>query len=296
MFPRLDPEQYPIRDDQRFVLELLRAQHVLVVQGTGFNWPVPDHLRIVTLPRADDLTDAIGRLGDFLSTVTSGDLLTGLADRILGGAAAGQHHAGQPVRPAARGAGTVCSGSSTRWPGNARRDRGDTEPEKEAWVSDTLLEWGSCGQFAYVDGVPAGYVLYAPPAYVPRAVAFPTSPVSADAVLLMTRCADAGVRAAAGWAGCWSRAWRGMSCAAACARSRRSAAPRDARRPGRRAPTTAACCRRTTCSRSGSRPSARTRARRGCAWTSKTTVTWKEDVEYALERLLSSMQAPVLSR
>ncbi|HEV7206984.1 MAG TPA: pyridoxal phosphate-dependent aminotransferase [Jatrophihabitans sp.] len=70
VFPRLDPERYPIKDDQRFVLELLRAQHVLVVQGTGFNWPDPDHLRIVTLPRADDLTDAIGRLGAFLSEYT----------------------------------------------------------------------------------------------------------------------------------------------------------------------------------------------------------------------------------
>src|SRR5690349_23781734 len=49
-----------------------------------------------------------------------------------------------------------------------------------------LLEWGSCGKIVYVDGVPAGYVLYAPPLYVPRSVAFPTSPVSGDAVLLMT--------------------------------------------------------------------------------------------------------------
>ena len=65
-------------------------------------------------------------------------------------------------------------------------EAGDTEFEKEAWVSATLLEWGSCGKIAYVDGVPAGYVMFAPPAYVPRAVAFPTSPVSADAVLLMT--------------------------------------------------------------------------------------------------------------
>jgi alanine-synthesizing transaminase len=67
VFPRLDPEVHPIQDDQRFVLELLRAQHVLVVQGTGFNWPHTDHLRIVTLPRADDLTEAIGRIGEFLS-------------------------------------------------------------------------------------------------------------------------------------------------------------------------------------------------------------------------------------
>ena len=65
-------------------------------------------------------------------------------------------------------------------------ESGDTEFEKEAWVSATLLEWGSCGKLVYVDGVPAGYVMFAPPAYVPRAAAFPTSPVSADAVLLMT--------------------------------------------------------------------------------------------------------------
>jgi alanine-synthesizing transaminase len=68
VFPRLDPQRYPIRDDQRFVLELLRTQHVLVVQGTGFNWPHPDHLRIVTLPRSDDLEDAIGRIGEFLAS------------------------------------------------------------------------------------------------------------------------------------------------------------------------------------------------------------------------------------
>jgi alanine-synthesizing transaminase len=68
VFPKLDPEMYPIVDDRRFVLDFLRAEHVLVVQGTGFNWPRPDHLRIVTLPWAKDLTEAIGRLGHFLST------------------------------------------------------------------------------------------------------------------------------------------------------------------------------------------------------------------------------------
>ncbi len=65
-------------------------------------------------------------------------------------------------------------------------EAGDTAFEKESWVSATLLDWGSCGKVVYVDGVPAGFVMYAPPAYVPRSVAFPTSPVSADAVLLMT--------------------------------------------------------------------------------------------------------------
>ena len=70
---------------------------------------------------------------------------------------------------------------------NARaQDVGDPALEKEAWISSTLLDWGSCGKIVYVDGVPAGYVLYAPPVYVPRSLAFPTSPVSADAVLLMT--------------------------------------------------------------------------------------------------------------
>ena len=65
-------------------------------------------------------------------------------------------------------------------------EAGDTAFEKESWVSATLLEWGSCGKVVYVDSVPAGYVMFAPPMYVPRSVAFPTSPVSADAVLLMT--------------------------------------------------------------------------------------------------------------
>jgi GNAT superfamily N-acetyltransferase len=65
-------------------------------------------------------------------------------------------------------------------------EEGRTEVEKEAWVSATLLDWGSCGKIVYVDGVPAGYALYGPPAYLARSVAFPTSPVSADAVLLAT--------------------------------------------------------------------------------------------------------------
>ncbi|MFC7217260.1 pyridoxal phosphate-dependent aminotransferase [Streptomyces polyrhachis] len=66
MFPRLDPKVYPLRDDARMVLDLLRAEKIMVVQGTGFNWPAPDHFRIVTLPHKDDLTDAITRIGHFL--------------------------------------------------------------------------------------------------------------------------------------------------------------------------------------------------------------------------------------
>lgn len=70
--------------------------------------------------------------------------------------------------------------------GSRAHEMGDAGLEKEAWVSATLLEWGSCGKLVFVDGVPAGFAMFAPPAYVPRSVAFPTSPVSADAVLLMT--------------------------------------------------------------------------------------------------------------
>ncbi|MEI6301328.1 MAG: pyridoxal phosphate-dependent aminotransferase [Betaproteobacteria bacterium] len=66
LFPRLDLKMYPIKDDQQFILELLEEEKVLVVQGTGFNWPQPDHLRIVFLPNSDDLTEAIGRIARFL--------------------------------------------------------------------------------------------------------------------------------------------------------------------------------------------------------------------------------------
>ncbi|WP_026685600.1 pyridoxal phosphate-dependent aminotransferase [Azovibrio restrictus] len=66
MFPRLDPKMYPIEDDQAFIQELLVAERVLLVQGTGFNWPQPDHFRLVFLPHEDDLRDAIGRIARFL--------------------------------------------------------------------------------------------------------------------------------------------------------------------------------------------------------------------------------------
>ena len=66
LFPRFDPKIYPIEDDQQFILELLEEEKVLVVQGSGFNWPHPDHIRVVFLPIADDLTEAIGRIARFL--------------------------------------------------------------------------------------------------------------------------------------------------------------------------------------------------------------------------------------
>jgi len=67
-FPRLDPKMYPIVDDEKFVLDLLVQEKILVVQGTGFNWPRPDHFRIVTLPRVTDLEEAIGRIARFLAS------------------------------------------------------------------------------------------------------------------------------------------------------------------------------------------------------------------------------------
>ena len=66
LFPRLDPKMYPIEDDQQFVLDLLVQERVLLVQGSGFNWPYPDHVRVVFLPNSDDLTEAIGRISNFL--------------------------------------------------------------------------------------------------------------------------------------------------------------------------------------------------------------------------------------
>lgn len=66
MFPRLDPKVYPIKDDQQFISELLQEEKVLLVQGSGFNWPYPDHFRLVFLPHEDDLREAIGRIARFL--------------------------------------------------------------------------------------------------------------------------------------------------------------------------------------------------------------------------------------
>lgn len=67
-FPRLDPEVYDIHDDEKLVQDLLLQERILVTQGTGFNWPNHDHLRIVTLPWARDLAVAIERIGNFLSS------------------------------------------------------------------------------------------------------------------------------------------------------------------------------------------------------------------------------------
>jgi alanine-synthesizing transaminase len=66
LFPKIDVKRFNIRDDQRFILDLLIAEKVLLVQGTGFNWPEPDHFRIVFLPAVGQLDDALGRMERFL--------------------------------------------------------------------------------------------------------------------------------------------------------------------------------------------------------------------------------------
>ena len=68
-FPKLDPSVYPIDDDQAFVIDLLRSKKLLVTHGRGFNWPEPDHFRLVTLPDEAVLTEAIGRIGEYLATL-----------------------------------------------------------------------------------------------------------------------------------------------------------------------------------------------------------------------------------
>lgn len=67
LFPKLDPEVYPIQDDEKFALDLLKEQKILISHGTAFNYPTPDHFRLVTLPDVPDIEDAVGRIAEFLS-------------------------------------------------------------------------------------------------------------------------------------------------------------------------------------------------------------------------------------
>ena len=68
VFPKIDLGLYPIRDDEQFVLDLLLQEKIHIVQGSALNWPEPDHVRIATLPHADELEAAINRIGHFLTT------------------------------------------------------------------------------------------------------------------------------------------------------------------------------------------------------------------------------------
>jgi len=66
LFPKLDQKKFNIKDDQRFAMDLLIEEKILIVQGTGFNWKKPDHFRIVCLPRVDEMKTAMTKLGRFL--------------------------------------------------------------------------------------------------------------------------------------------------------------------------------------------------------------------------------------
>ncbi|MBO4793466.1 MAG: aminotransferase class I/II-fold pyridoxal phosphate-dependent enzyme, partial [Deltaproteobacteria bacterium] len=68
IFPKIDVKRFNITDDNKFALDFLKEKHVLFVPGTGFNWPSPDHFRIVYLPDLDVLKASAEKLKDFLST------------------------------------------------------------------------------------------------------------------------------------------------------------------------------------------------------------------------------------
>jgi GNAT superfamily N-acetyltransferase len=174
------------------------------------------------------------------------------------------------------------------------REVGDPGFEKEAWVSGTLLEWGSCGRVAYVDDAPAGFVTYAPPALVPRALAFPTSPVSADAVLLMT------ARVLPKYAG------------GGLARMLLQATAKDLTRRGVRAieafglaagagmgdlgEPTASCLIPADLLLAVGFKTVRPHHRfPRMRLDLKTAISWREDVELALERILGTVRAPALT-
>jgi hypothetical protein len=177
-------------------------------------------------------------------------------------------------------------------PGRQACASGSADLEKEAWVSDTLLQWGSCGQILYVDSVPAGHILYAPPAYVPRSMAFPTSPVSPDAVLLMTGQLLASYRGAGlgrilvqGVARDITR--RGLKAIEA------FGATNPGARPHRDHPCLLPADFLHAVGFKTVRPHPTTPRLR---LDIRATLTWREDVESAFDRLFGSIQLPSLAR
>jgi GNAT superfamily N-acetyltransferase len=176
------------------------------------------------------------------------------------------------------------------------KEVGDTGFEKEAWVSGTLLEWGSCGRIAYVDDNPAGFVTYAPPALVPRALAFPTSPVSADAVLLMTarvlpQYAGGGLARMLLQATAKDLSRRGVRAVEAFGLSAGAGmTDRDGLEP------TASCLIPADLLLAVGFKTVRPHHRfPRLRLELKTALSWREDVELALERILGTVRAPALT-
>ena len=293
VFPRLDPEVYPIRDDQRFVLELLRVAARAARPGNGFQLapsgpsahrhPAPSrrvdrgHRPARGLPVRPTAATSDGSTGqDRTDVETSSSELTldNLSD------VADDRCRACPFWELAPAAEPTASAMPR-------------VQVKEAWVSDVLLEWGSCGQILYVDGTPVGHILYAPPAYVPRSASFPTSPVGADAVLVT---------------GCPRRSGAFRRRTGPDARAGHGARPGPPGGPsgrGVRTPTTSgaprptlpgACYRRRTCCRSGSRRFARILSRHGCGWTCARRCRGAKTSNPPSRELLGSIHSPVLSR
>jgi GNAT superfamily N-acetyltransferase len=174
------------------------------------------------------------------------------------------------------------------------REAGDTAFEKEAWVSATLLEWGSCGRVAYVDEEPAGFVMYAPPAFVPRSLAFPTSPVTGDAVLLMTarvlpQFAGGGLARMLVQATAKDLTRRGLRAIEAFGLAA-GAGLADREEPGTNCLVPADML--LSVGFKTVRPHHRFPRLR---LELKTALSWREDVELALERILGTVRAPALT-
>jgi GNAT superfamily N-acetyltransferase len=171
---------------------------------------------------------------------------------------------------------------------------GDTAFEKEAWVSATLLDWGSCGRIGYVDDEPAGFVMYAPSHLVPRSMSFPTSPVSGDAVLLMTgrvlpQHSGGGLARMLIQAAAKDLTRRGLRAIEAYG-VQASAGPVP---PGTRG---AACLMPADLLLAVGFKTVRPHHRYPrLRLELKTALSWREDVEQALERILGSVRQPVLS-
>ncbi|MEO6704016.1 MAG: GNAT family N-acetyltransferase [Jatrophihabitantaceae bacterium] len=157
---------------------------------------------------------------------------------------------------------------------------------KESWLSATLLDWGSCGKLAYVAGVPAGYALFAPPGFVPRSMSFPTSPVSGDAVLLM----NAHVLPE------WRSAGIGRMLAQAVAAELVPRGVKAIEAFGSTGPASAGCLLPADYLRSVGFKTVRPHPRYPrLRMELKSTVSWRYDVEYALERIFGSNVATSLT-
>ena len=167
---------------------------------------------------------------------------------------------------------------------------GEPGLDKESWLSSALLEWGSVGQIVYVDEVPAGYVTYAPAYLVPRTAAFPTAPIAADAVMLMT------ARVLPDYAG------QGLG------RVLIQSAAKDVMRRGIRAveafgylgdpqsPKAACVIPARFLTAVGFKTVREHRTYPRLRLDLRTALTWREDMETAVERLLAAVRSPSLSQ